>query len=124
MNNNGANDVQSIDIGNLNHGGCVFPALSSAFNWFQSLKSPCATTSNNFKNTNTNKIYPNPFSNNLSLSYNERVNVSIYALDGELLFKKDNIKDLKLRTSNWSKGMYILRAKNTNYFQNKLISKQ
>jgi hypothetical protein len=29
MNNNGANDVQSIDIGNLNHGGCVFPALSS-----------------------------------------------------------------------------------------------
>ena len=124
MNNNGANDVQSIDIGNLNHGGCVFPALSSAFNWFQSLKSPCATTSNNFKNSNTNKIYPNPFSNNLSLSYNERVNVSIYALDGELLFKKDNIKDLKLRTSNWSKGMYILRAKNTNYYQNNLISKQ
>ena len=35
MINNGALDVQAINMGNNDHGGCILPALSSAFNWFQ-----------------------------------------------------------------------------------------
>ena len=59
MTSNGAPSVQSVNAGSGNHGACVFPALSAAYNWFQSLKSACTVTSSSSLAI-APKVYPQP----------------------------------------------------------------
>ena len=80
MINNGALDVQAINMGNNDHGGCILPALSSAFNWFQNLKTPCNVSSSINRNLISYEVYPNPFTNELNVQFAEQVNLSVYTL--------------------------------------------
>ena len=123
MNNNGALDVQAMNMGNNDHGGCVLPALSSAFNWFQTLRSPCNISSIISPNLISYSAYPNPFKNELKIEFDEKVYLAIYSLDGKLIIEENNIQDLKLPTSNWSKGMYIVKVKGAKAYRNTIISK-
>ena len=123
MNNNGATDVQAINVGNFDHGGCVFPALSDAFYWFQSLKSSCNTTAISSLELLTNKIFPNPFTNELSLSFNEKVNLTIYSLHGNLLFQDHMVQDIHLHTSQWPSGLYLIKVQGKTTNQNYITSK-
>ena len=104
MINNGALDVQAINMGNNDHGGCILPALSSAFNWFQNLKTPCNVSSSINRNLISYEVYPNPFTNELNVQFAEKVNLSVYTMDGKLLLNKDDVQNIELVTSNWSKG--------------------
>ena len=88
MINNGALDVQAINMGNNDHGGCILPALSSAFNWFQNLKTPCNISSSINRNLISFDVYPNPFTNELNVQFAEKVNLSVYTMDGKLLINK------------------------------------
>ena len=111
MINNGALDVQAINMGNNDHGGCILPALSSAFNWFQNLKTPCNVSSSINRNLISYEVYPNPFTNELNVQFAEKVNLSVYTMDGKLLINKVDVHNIELVTSNWSKGIYIIKAK-------------
>ena len=124
MINNGALDVQAINMGNNDHGGCILPALSSAFNWFQSLRTPCNISSSINRNLISYDVYPNPFTNELNVQFAEKVNLSVYTMDGKLLINKDDVQNIELVTSNWSKGIYIIKAKGSAAYQNALITKQ
>ena len=123
MNNNGALDVQAMNMGNNDHGGCILPALSSAFNWFQNLKTPCNISSSINRNLISYDIYPNPFTNELNVQFAEKVNLSVYTMDGKLLINKDDVQNIELVTSNWSKGIYIIKAKGSAAYQNAIITK-
>ena len=123
MNNNGALDVQAMNMGNNDHGGCVLPALSSAFNWFQTLRSPCNISSIISPNLISYSAYPNPFKNELKIEFDEKVYLAIYSLDGKLIIEENNIQDLKLPTLNWSKGMYIVKVKGAKAYRNTIITK-
>ena len=123
MINNGALDVQAINMGNNDHGGCILPALSSAFNWFQNLKTPCNVQSSINRNLISNDVYPNPFTNELNVQFAEKVNLSVYTMDGKLLINKDDVQNIELVTSNWSKGIYIIKAKGSAAYQNAIITK-
>ena len=123
MNNNGALNVQAMNMGNNDHGGCVLPALSSAFNWFQTLRSPCNISSIISPNLISYSAYPNPFKNELKIEFDEKVYLAIYSLDGKLIIEENNIQDLKLPTSNWSKGMYIVKVKGAKAYRNTIITK-
>ena len=123
MINNGALDVQAINMGNNDHGGCILPALSSAFNWFQNLKTPCNISSSINRNLISYDIYPNPFTNELNVQFAEKVNLSVYTMDGKLLINKDDVQNIELVTSNWSKGIYIIKAKGSAAYQNAIITK-
>ena len=123
MINNGALDVQAINMGNNDHGGCILPALSSAFNWFQNLKTPCNVSSSINRNLISYEVYPNPFTNELNVQFAEKVNLSVYTMDGKLLLNKDNVQNIELVTSNWSKGIYIIKAKGSAAYQNAIITK-
>ena len=123
MINNGALDVQAINIGNNDHGGCILPALSSAFNWFQNLKTPCNISSSINRNLISYDVYPNPFTNELNVQFAEKVNLAVYTMDGKLLINKDDIQNIELITSSWSKGIYIIKAKGSSANQNAIITK-
>lgn len=123
MINNGALDVQAINMGNNDHGGCILPALSSAFNWFQNLKTPCNVSSSINRNLISYEVYPNPFTNELNVQFTEKVNLSVYTMDGKLLTNKDDVQNIELVTSNWSKGIYIIKAKGSAAYQNAIITK-
>ncbi len=123
MNNNGALDVQAMNMGNNDHGGCILPALSSAFNWFQNLRTPCNISSSINRNLISYDVYPNPFTNELNVQFVEKVNLSVYTMDGKLLINKDDVQNIELVTSNWSKGIYIIKAKGSAAYQNAIITK-
>ena len=123
MINNGALDVQAINMGNNDHGGCILPALSSAFNWFQNLKTPCNVSSSINRNLISYEVSPNPFTNELNVQFAEKVNLSVYTMDGKLLINKDDVQNIELVTSNWSKGIYIIKAKGSAAYQNAIITK-
>lgn len=123
MINNGALDVQAINMGNNDHGGCILPALSSAFNWFQNLKTPCNVSSSINRNLISYEVYPNPFTNELNVQFAEKVNLSVYTMDGKLLINKDDVQNIELVTSNWSTGIYIIKAKGSAAYQNAIITK-
>jgi pimeloyl-ACP methyl ester carboxylesterase len=123
MNNNGALDVQAMNMGNNDHGGCILPALSSAFNWFQNLRTPCNISSSINRNLISYDVYPNPFTNELNVQFAEKVNLSVYTMDGKLLINKDDVQNIELVTSNWSKGIYIIKVKGSAAYQNAIITK-
>ena len=123
MINNGALDVQAMNMGNNDHGGCILPALSSAFNWFQSLRTPCNISSSINRNLISYDVYPNPFTNELNVQFAEKVNLSVYTMDGKLLINKDDVQNIELVTSNWSKGIYIIKAEGSAAYQNAIITK-
>ena len=123
MNNNGALDVQAINMGNNDHEGCILPALSSVFNWFQSIRSPCNISSVISPNLISYNAYPNPFKNELKIDFDEKVYLAIYSLDGKLMLEENNLQNVKLPTSNWSKGMYIVKVKGTKAYRNTIITK-
>ena len=124
MNNNGALDVQAMNMGNNDHGGCILPALSSAFNWFQNLRTPCNISSSINRNLISYDVYPNPFTNELNVEFSEKVNLSVYTMDGKLLINKDDVQNIELVTSNWSKGIYIVKVEGSSAYQNTIITKQ
>ena len=124
MNNNGALDVQAVNMGDNDHGGCILPALSSAFNWFQTLRTPCNISSLTNRNLISYDIYPNPFTNKLNIQFNEKVKLSVYTMDGKLLINKFNVQNIELITTNWPKGMYIVKVKGSVAYQNAIITKQ
>ena len=124
MNNNGALDVQAVNMGDNDHGGCILPALSSAFNWFQTLRTPCNISSLTSRNLISYDIYPNPFTNKLNIQFNEKVKLSVYTMDGKLLINKSNVQNIELITTNWPKGMYIVKVKGSVAYQNAIITKQ
>ena len=123
MINNGALDVQAINMGNNDHGGCILPALSSTFNWFQNLKTPCNVSSSINRNLISYEVYPNPFTNELNVQFAEKVNLSVYTMDGKLLINKDDVQNIELVTSNWSKGIYIIKVNGSAAYQNAIITK-
>ena len=91
---------------------------------FQTLKTPCSTSSvSNGELINTN-IFPNPFLNELSISFAEEVDLTIYSLEGKLILEEKKVQNIHLKTSNWASGMYIIKAKGLTAYQNAITMKQ
>lgn len=124
MNANGAPYVQSINSGTgLNHNACVLPALTTAFDWFQSLKTPCSSSSDMQFGQSSVKLYPNPFINEFKLETNETGVLSVYTGDGKLVFHQKVDKTSIIQTTNWSTGLYFLEFKGLSSMYRSVIAK-
>ncbi len=109
MNENGALEVESINSGaGLNHNECVLPALSSAFNWFQTLKTSCDISGEIDENKNHVSIYPNPTSEILNINIESPAQIKIYSTTGKLLLSKSITSKEIIEVDQWSKGMYLM----------------
>ncbi len=114
MLSNGATDIKAINRGNLDHGGCVTPALEAAAIYFDSLKVLCAspTSVNDLKEKLTEgfEVYPNPVIETISFSNNgSPKTVNIYSLSGQMMgtyIPQNGSIDI----SWFPAGIYIMKA--------------
>jgi hypothetical protein len=56
----------------------------------------------------TTNIYPNPATDEVNVSYNEMVNISISSVDGRVLINKENTS--KVNIAHLAAGLYIMRV--------------
>ena len=124
MNANGAPYVQSINSGTgLNHNACVFPALTTAFVWFESLKTPCSTVNDIQWGQPLIKLYPNPFSNEFKLEIQDKGEVNVYSSDGKLIHSIILSETSVITTSNWPNGLYFITFNNSKSHYRSVITK-
>jgi alpha/beta superfamily hydrolase len=124
MNLNGAPYVQSINSGSgLNHNACVFPALSTALNWFQSIKDPCSASSDMQFGKTPIKLYPNPINDEFKLEVPEAGQLSIYSTDGKLVFQQHISTKSVVYTNGWLSGLYLIKFDSPNSNYRSIVSK-
>lgn len=61
-----------------------------------------------------NSIFPNPVKDNLTIDLKENAKVSIWSIDGNLLYDSEHIEGVSSIKLNASAGTYILRTENKN----------
>jgi pimeloyl-ACP methyl ester carboxylesterase len=126
MNDNGAEDVLSLNVSpGANHGGCILPALSEAFDFFANLASPCVTSNVDnaiaFKNL---ELAPNPAQNFVRLSFPESTtNVTVYDISGRVILERSNVQSgVQIDISSLRSGAYIVLATSGDtYYRAKMI---
>lgn len=65
---------------------------------------------------NNIKLYPNPSSKNISLSnINSKTSISIYNIQGELVFYEIIYQDKSINISNLSNGIYVVKVGNKEF---------
>ena len=80
-------------------------------------------------NTNTIKVYPNPFSSDITIEFSNpdlsNLKVSVFSISGNKVFELDNITSDKVvfNTDKLSKGIYIIELKGAKFFENRMIVK-
>ena len=68
---NGAVDVEAVYKGDGMHNDCVLPSLTDAFNWFETLKTECASTDITNLELRDVMVYPNPTNAITTIESNE-----------------------------------------------------
>lgn len=71
---------------------------------------PISVTSTLNSIDNNTIIYPNPTSYNLTIILKETSFIEIYSLEGKLIQKFDNINEVTLDISTYSKGLYLVKT--------------
>ena len=109
MNANGAADVAALNLGDdLDHSGCVIPAIESSIDFFNSLRE-ITSSEENVQIEEIANIYPNPASTQLFISdVGEAITkVAIYDLNGSLLYQELN-PESRINLTGFSNGMYVI----------------
>ena len=118
---NGAADVETINMGTGNHNDCVLPALTTAYSWFDGLRSLCNSTDFNELNATVSPFaFPNPLKNILFINFEGEGFLKVTNIAGKQIQSQFINGDLELPTSNWSKGIYIVEIQNEH---NRLIQR-
>jgi pimeloyl-ACP methyl ester carboxylesterase len=118
---NGATDVEAVNMGTSNHNGCVLPALTTAYYWFDGLRNLCNSTGfNEFNTTVSPFAFPNPVKNLLFLNFEGEGFLKVTNIAGKQVHSQLINGNLELPTSNWSKGIYIVEIQNEH---NRLIQR-
>lgn len=112
MNKNGAADVEALNLGdNLDHGGCVIPAIESSLDFFNNLKDITSPTQE-VAIMDLATIYPNPVSSILYFTddIEEIISARVYDLKGALN-AIHHYPDGHIDLNNLQSGMYILQLR-------------
>lgn len=127
MTTNGAENVEAINSGPFSHGDCILPSMTSVYDLFQSLKTPCTLTGIE-ENQIITSIYPNPVHDHLTIvttDIPERYEL-LNAL-GQIILNgtlSSNSGQFELNVSDLENGVYFLRLfKGGSYFTSKSILK-
>jgi len=109
MNNNGAADVESIESGALNHGACVFPAVTNAANFMRNLRSdPSAVPESIASSNQVVALYPNPANTTLDIFTRQQPSqVTIYSLTGKVMAELSG-KQNSISVQEFDPGVYIV----------------
>lgn len=93
----------------------VYYKKTNGEEWGNSLGS-CETLSNSELIQNQINIYPNPVTDVLNISNHNKLelNVEIYNSTGQQVYANSFLKSSQINTSDWQKGLYIIKINNSN----------
>tara|TARA_Y100000813_G_scaffold114797_1_gene82227 strand:- start:390 stop:1664 length:1275 start_codon:yes stop_codon:yes gene_type:complete len=125
MQANGANDVQAVNMGSGNHNDCVLPALTTAYLWFDGLRSLCNSTGLNQQiKFNELIVFPNPVSDQLNVVFDGIGQLKITSVLGQEVYKNTINGNVNISVESWASGIYLIEIQNENgRFINQLIKK-
>ena len=125
MQANGANDVQAVNMGSGNHNDCVLPALTTAYLWFDGLRSLCNSTGLNEQiKFNELIVFPNPVSDQLNVVFDGIGQLKITSVLGQEVYKNSINGNVNISVESWASGIYLIEIQNENgRFINQLIKK-
>ena len=125
MQANGANDVQAVNMGSGNHNDCVLPALTTAYLWFDGLRSLCNSTGLNEQiKFNELIVFPNPVSDQLNVVFDGIGQLKITSVLGQEVYKNTINGNVNISVESWASGIYLIEIQNENgRFINQLIKK-
>ena len=125
MQANGANDVQAVNMGSGNHNDCVLPALTTAYLWFDGLRSLCNSTGLNQQiKFNELIVFPNPVSDQLNVVFDGIGQLKITSVLGQEVYKNSINGNVNISLESWASGIYLIEIQNENgRFINQLIKK-
>ena len=125
MQANGANDVQAVNMGSGNHNDCVLPALTTAYLWFDGLRSLCNSTGLNQQiKFNDLVVFPNPVSDQLNVVFDGIGQLKITSVLGQEVYKNTINGNVNISVESWASGIYLIEIQNENgRFINQLIKK-
>lgn len=125
MNANGAVDVAAINLGDdLDHGGCVIPAIQSSIEFFNSLRDITSDVTDVELEEIAN-IYPNPVGDQLYISDKgaDILHATIYDLKGSRVYQ-DISPSSRIDVSSLQPGMYILQLQTQDKSATSLLVKE
>jgi pimeloyl-ACP methyl ester carboxylesterase len=108
---NGAEDVELFDMGELDHGGCVQPALFNILGWFLDLKEECMGVGIDEITAMPVEVFPNPATSQVQLRFED---AGVYAVQLRDLAGKVVLEQIissqmgTLQTGHLARGMYVL----------------
>ncbi len=111
---NGAPNIQIQNFGNMNHGGCVEPALTSAAFFLFGKLSNCTgiyeTPAISFT------VYPNPVTGEFKILKEEGVyEVTVFNVNGQKIYSNTLINDIEsIHLGNIAAGIYSVELSNAN----------
>ncbi|MFK7935299.1 MAG: T9SS type A sorting domain-containing protein [Saprospiraceae bacterium] len=115
MNANGALDVQAFNVGdNLDHGGCVIPAVTATLDVFLR-EQEFSTDVNDIADSEIARFYPNPASEQLFVEFKDndfiRMQLEITDLSGKLQQRTvvESNGVAKLDIANLAEGIYLVK---------------
>ncbi len=115
MNANGAEDVQAVlSLSGASHGGCIFPALLDAYNFFKGLSTSCSLTLSAIDiKVEKLELYPNPVQDYLTLSLPDlEGRLVIQNISGQVVVDRNIIGGSnRINTTELSQGVYIISVK-------------
>ncbi len=118
MNDNGAPDVASQNsLAGADHGGCVIPALSDAYAFFETIATPCETTNTaSSRKLEPLEIYPNPAQLEVNIILPEgQGELILQDLIGRIILHQNILtKNYKLDISSLPQGAYVVSVKTEN----------
>jgi polyhydroxybutyrate depolymerase len=85
-----------------------FSATAEIWNFFKRHKLNTATGVRTVENEKSADIYPNPFSDKLTLNFENVESVSVFNLLGEIIYTGQSIE---INTAEWQSGVYFVKVK-------------
>jgi len=112
MISNGATDVTATNMGALDHGNCVLPALSTALAWMSSKVHSCAVLNTSELETLKISIYPNPTDDQMHIEgIQPGTSVNVLDATGKQVYQSTATDiSLTVNTTKWDAGWYIVRV--------------
>lgn len=103
----GAN-VNAVDKGAFNHGGCFLPALRGALDYFVLLRQSCQPVVLAEREERLVEVYPQPAHDEVRLKGLEGEPVKVFNLNGQLVFEGRLDDAGKLGLAGWPGGIYFV----------------
>jgi pimeloyl-ACP methyl ester carboxylesterase len=111
---NGAEDVASVNsMPGASHGGCVFPALTDAFQFFTSVSAPCSVLSTVAEKPLDLDVFPNPTDGLVNVSVDETSGqLAVQDMSGKLVYQSVlNSNQTAVDLGKLPSGVYLISLK-------------